>query len=427
MNEVQVDRLAAGYKLVAKPLPYSHSVSIGIFTKASLNYELAPFNGISHFLEHMLFRGTGKRSAQKINQEVDAIGAKINAYTARDYTCFHIKMLPEVLAKGLDILTDLFFNASLKQADCLLEQQIITEEINMVEDTPDDYVFDLMYETAWAKDPLGKAILGTKDSILNINESSLHSYYQHYFDPKNTIIAVVGNFQYESLKRLLNKKVPIPQFSTVAHPEIKKPIFKAQVKALNKKTEQAHIALAVPGFSSEDPEKYTMSFLATVLGGSMSSRLFQEIREKRAWAYSVFAHHAALNQSGLTFFYAGVKPENMSKTIKVMLKEFKKLQEKPLSQSEFNRVRSQLKGQLLLGLERPSSWLYLIGKKALFDNDIPNIETMVADIMNVKADHLQRLAQNYLNPNKMSAAIITPKSQVQSKNEIPFVEYIQSL
>lgn len=406
MSGIFQESLASGYKLVAKQDPQALSVSIGIFTRASLVYESE--EGIAHFLEHMIFRGTQKRSAKQITQEVDALGGKINAYTARDYTCFHIKVLPEALKKALDLLTDIFFHSKLSQADCELEKNIISEEIAMLEDTPDDYIFDLIFENAWPQQDLGRPILGSRDSIKAIDSNVLKAFYDYYLSSENTVISVVGNFDSKHLITYLNRYLKSVKNTQRKMPPILAPSLVGGNYYLEKQSEQSHLALAFLGVSQSHPDKYGMSFLATILGGSMSSRLFQEIREKRGLAYSVFAYHSMLNQAGLLIVYAGVQPKNTKKAYQVILRELEKLCQKPLNSKEFKRVRSQLKGQLLLGLERPSSWLTLLGKRTLFNQKIESIEDIIDSISAVDPERVQLLAAQAFRDQKSTCVLLGP-------------------
>ena len=384
------------------------SINMGIFTRSSLLYEEPRLGGVSHFLEHMIFRGSSKRSAKQITQEVDAIGGKINAYTARDYTCYHIKVLPDVFRKGLDILVDIFFNAKLSQVDCDLEKEIISEEIKMTEDTPDDYVFDILYQNAWQGHALSRPILGTQSSIKQINQESLRDYYANYFSKDDTVISIVGNIDEKVLMSELNKKIPMLTHTLKDVSKDMDPIHFPRVNIVNKEIEQAHLALSFPGFGQDDPKQYTMNVLSAVLGGSMSSRLFQQIREKKALAYSVFSHHSMLSQAGLLMIYAGVSPKNTKKAMKLILSECEKLTQKRISKKEYERVRSQLKGQLLLALEQPSSWLYILGRKGLFNQKLETIDEMLEHIMSVTAEDVQEMAQSVFLEKNMSLSMICP-------------------
>ena len=415
-NQAEVLLLDNGLELIVKEMPDVESVSVGVFTKVSGYQEPESLRGIAHFLEHMLFKGTARRKSKQITQEIDALGGSINAHTSREYTGYSALLLAENYYKGLDVLLDLFFCANLTEADCELEKKVISEEINMYEDTPDDIVHDLFVQALWDKHALGQPILGTKESIHNITSAQLKTFYKQYFSRENTCLVLVGKLgKIKPLMRWLNQwmKRFVSLEATIGQGQgtCLKPKNWSRFCFSQKDVEQFHLCLGVPALSCFDKDRYALSLLSTILGGSMSSRLFQQIREKHGWAYSVYSYAAYYQPAGFFSIYAGIGPQYLKKSLKVLARECDKLCQKQVYKHELSRCKAQFKGHLILGLERPSSWMYFIARRYMQSKKLPHIGDIQRKIDAIEPLTIQKVAQSLLLKDKMSLAIIGPKSK----------------
>ena len=406
-------KLNSGIQVISKQMQESQSISIGFFARVGLAQEPEVFTGMAHFLEHMLFKGTKKRSAKQITEEVDQIGAVINAQTAKEYTEFYMVVLPEHFEKALDILSDLFFSSLLRAEDIEKEKGVVLEEIYMVQDTPDDYVHDLYSRTLWPDTTLGNPILGTMESVSSINEESLKSFYDFYFSANNLLISVAGKLPDQSkLESILNQYCHLPKetnkdFSTF----VKESVAKPSVCLLSKPIEQFHICMGSETVSSSDPDRYKYVLYSMILGGSMSSRLFQEIREKKGWAYSIGSYLSHYQKSGLFCIYGGVNQKKFISALKLIVKELDKLSQKQVTKKELFKVKQQLKGNMILSLESSNSWMNWQASSYMIHNRILNIDELVEKIDAVSQEDIQMIAQKVCQVDAMNLAAIGPLEQ----------------
>ncbi|MBI5748579.1 MAG: insulinase family protein, partial [Nitrospinae bacterium] len=343
-----------GIRIVTEKIPYLRSVSIGIWINSGSRDEEDKNSGISHFLEHLAFKGTEKRSARQIAFEMDSIGGQIDAFTSREYTCYSAKVLDEHLPVAIDLLSDILLNSTLKPADIDKERQVILEEVKFVEDNPADYIYDLLYQSVWSSHPLGRSILGNPESIERIDRNKLVNHLDNHYIPKNIIIAVAGNINEDRLKELLEKAFGSlnknASSSREAPPEIKRNFIIKE-----RELEQVHFCLGTKGLRSADDNRFEGYLLNTILGGSMSSRLFQKIREDYGLAYSIHSFISPYADTGLLGIYAGTSAEFFEKVLKMSLEEFKLLMTVKVSGDELKKAKEQLKGNLMLSLESSSS------------------------------------------------------------------------
>ncbi|MBP3284113.1 MAG: insulinase family protein [Clostridia bacterium] len=370
--------LENGIRVVSFPMPEMRSVSVGLWIEAGSRHENLENNGISHFIEHLLFKGTEKRSAKKIAEIFDSIGGQINAFTGKEATCFYTKTLSKYLELSIDVLSDIFFHSLINPSEMELEKSVVIEEIHMYEDSPEEIVHDLVTELAWKKS-LGYPILGTLDNIQNMTRKDIVDYKNLHYTPNRVVIAVAGNYDEKKLDKLIRKYFADwkADFSKVTYEEN---LFHAGEQFVEKDTEQAHFCISYPGLKSKDDLTYSALALNNILGGGMSSRLFQEIREKRGLAYSVYTYVTSYKEEGLFTIYGGINPENYTKVMALLNAEIEKIFHKQPSAREIKNAKEQLKGNFLLGLENTTSIMSYIGKSELLWNEIETFEEVIEKI-----------------------------------------------
>ncbi|GAW91728.1 M16 family metallopeptidase [Calderihabitans maritimus] len=401
--------LGNGVRIVTEEIPYVHSVAIGIWVKTGSRNEPDNLHGVSHFIEHLLFKGTAKRSAKEIAEALDAVGGQLNAFTAKEYTCYYAKVLWEHLDLAIDVLTDMFFNARMDSRQIEKEKKVVLEEIKMYEDSPDELVHDLFAKTVWDGHPLGRAILGTEGSVKGLSREEIINYYHQQYRAENVVVAVAGRIKHEEV---VEKLAPI--FSNTRSlslvDQLEEPLPSARMIFEKKDTEQVHICLGVPGLPQDHREIYTMYVLNSLLGGGLSSRLFQEVREERGLAYSIYTYHSTYLDSGLFTVYAATSPSNTSELLQVILQEIARLKEYGITEEELRRTKDQIKGNLLLGMENVTSRMSRLGKSEVCYGRVITAEEIVERIAKVEKIQVEELAKNLFDPDKFSLTCIGPES-----------------
>jgi len=356
--------LQNGLRVVVENIPTCRSVSFGIWVRTGSRYETPEDNGISHFIEHMLFKGTDKRSAKDIADLFDGIGGNVNAFTSKEYTCYFAKVLDQHLPIAVEALADMFFRSRFDQEELDKEKNVILEEIAMYEDTPDDKVHDEASRAAYGDHSLAYSILGLKERLVAMGPDDLRSYMDGHYRIDNTVIAVAGNVEDQRVIALLEEH--FGSFSRQGESTtLAMPTFRGDYLFHKKKTEQNHLCLSFPGCSISDPQLYAMVLLNNAVGGGMSSRLFQEIREKRGLAYSVYSYHTSFADTGIFTVYAGTAPKQTKDVLDLTMEQLGELADKGLTDIELHRGKEQLKGSLILSLESTSSRMNRIGKNEL--------------------------------------------------------------
>lgn len=383
-----IHRLDSGLRIVAEEMPGFRSVSFGIWVKTGSRNERLPENGISHFIEHMLFKGTPRHSAQAIADIFDGIGGNVNAFTAKEYTCYYAKVLDDHLPIAVDVLSDMFFHPKLDPGDMAKEKKVIFEEIAMYEDTPDDLVHDLAARAAFGDHPLAYSILGLKDRLMALEPDDLRDYMARHYRPDNTVVALAGHVPPNVVELIGERFSSFPAGGAAEPPEA--PAFAGGLVYHAKKTEQNHLCLSMPGFAYDDPNLYAMILLNNQIGGGMSSRLFQEIREKRGLAYSVYSYHSAHTDTGLFTIYAGTAPEQTREVLDVTLQTLADVRDRGLTDAELTKGKEQLKGNLILSLESTGSRMNRIGKNELLLGRHTSIDELIARIDRVSHEDIER-------------------------------------
>ncbi len=402
-------KLASGPTLIAEKLPNFHSVTIGIWVGAGSVTETQQENGISHFIEHMLFKGTQKRSAKQIAIDVDNIGGQINAFTGKEATCYYIKVLDEKMQSGIEILSDLFCNATLDAEELEKEKGVVLEEIAMSNDNPEDVAMDLISATFYKGCSLQKTILGPQENIKSFTRDDLVSYMDRYYTSENIVVAVAGNFDEEELCECLNKNLTNIKNTKLKLPEFVRCADYAYTKGFEiekKDIEQVHICMGMPSYSIQSNNRHALNILNNVIGGSMSSRLFQKIREEMGMAYSVFTHPVMHKDTGMYSVYAGTMAQNAQIVSELILDEFKKIVEEGISEEEFLQSKEQLKGNLMLSLESTAAKMNSIGKAMLLLGRVRTDEEVLELINAVTLQDIKNVIEEVICLPKMTATFV---------------------
>lgn len=399
--------LDSGLPVVCENIPYVRSVAMGFWVACGSRNESLHEQGISHLIEHMAFKGTKKRSAKEIAESIDAVGGYLNAFTTKEYTCFYVKILDKHFRLGIDLLADLVINSLFTSEDLEKEKNVVLEEIKLYEDSPDELVFDLLTQTVLNGHPLGHPILGTPETIKNLNRNDLVQYKERYYTPANSCLAIAGNIDFEQISRECNRfweKLTGKLFSE----ESSSLNIKGKSCLRKKDTEQVHLCVGVPGFSRQHEDRYTLMLLNTILGGSSSSRLFQELREERGLVYSTGTYYAAFRDTGLFTIYAGTSPKYFSEVLKIISREIKDLKEKSILDEELNRAKEQIKGNLWLSLENTTNRMSRLAKSELFYGEFITPEEVLKRVDAVSADDLIRVSRTLFKKELLTLTAIGP-------------------
>ena len=400
--------LKNGVRFVGKADYSMRSVSIGIWVRAGSVNEKAQENGLSHFLEHMFFKGTEKRSAKTIAMDMDKIGANINAFTAKECTCFYVSAVDENLPEALDCLMDIFTASSFDETELEREKGVVLEEIAMAWDTPDDVAHEMAACRFFEGTPLGQTILGPAENIRNAKREDLVYYKKSHYRPENIVISAVGNFCEEELFSMLEegmkKLETVPAEDSSFDYSTWKP--KSGFYSVEKEIEQAHICISFPGIAYEDDRKYALSVISNALGGSMSSRLFQKIREEMGMAYSVYSYSSAYTDAGMFTLYAGTSQENAEEVTKLMLAECRDVAENGISDEEFERSKAQLRGGFILSTESGQAIMNSIGKAAVMGKGLVTEDMLLAKLENVDKETVREVAKEVFGSGIVSVVYV---------------------
>jgi predicted Zn-dependent peptidase len=409
INVIVQHTLPNGVRVVAEQIPYVRSVALGLWVGAGSRHESEEDNGISHFIEHMLFKGTRKRTARQLAEAFDEIGGQVNAFTSKEMTCYYAKVLDQHFPIALDILADMFFESTFAEGEIAKEQKVIVEEIRMVEDTPDDLIHDLLSSVALKNHPLGYPILGSERNVRSFDRGRLLSYRDRYYRPDNLVIALAGNLP-EDFMSLVESY--FASFTNEQTAEVKEsPSFSHDVITRQKQTEQTHLCLGLPGVSLADERIYPFILLNNILGGNMSSRLFQEIREERGLAYSVYSYHSAYRDCGLFAVYAGTAHGQEEEVTDLILRILEDVRENGVTESELKKAKEQMKGSMMLGLESTSNRMSRLGKNELLLGRHLTLDEMVARVEDVTLEDVRTIAREIFS-QPLSLALISPSGNI---------------
>ncbi|SDY70220.1 Predicted Zn-dependent peptidase [Evansella caseinilytica] len=398
-----------GLRIVFEPNNTVRSVSIGIWIGTGSRFETKEENGVSHFLEHMFFKGTKSRTAQQIAESFDSIGGQVNAFTSKEYTCYYAKVLDNHARHAVDVLADMYFHSTFDKAELAKEKSVVLEEIKMYEDTPDDIVHDLLSRASFGDHPLGYPILGTEETLAKFSPESLFDYMEQYYHADNVVISICGNVD-ESfvayVDEVFSPMKPGSQSGTLL-----KPMFNSDRIAKKKETEQAHLCIGFEGFPLRNEQIYSLVLLNNTLGGSMSSRLFQEVREKRGLAYSVYSYHSAFHDTGMLTVYAGTAQDHLDKLYEILMNTIEKVRLDGLTERELANGKEQLKGSLMLGLESTNSRMSRNGKNELLLGRHRTLDEMIESIDSVTLDMVHKTSEAIFS-KEFSLTLISPQGKL---------------
>lgn len=402
-------QLQNGIRVVTEKIPYFRSVSIGVWFMAGALYEDPDKSGIPHFIEHMLFKGTKNRTAKQIAQAMDAVGGQLNAFTAKECTCYYSNVIDEHLPTAVDVLSDMVINSLLDPVEMDKEKGVVLEEILMYEDSPEDLVHDLLAEALVGTHPLANSILGDQRFVIDLTRERLVSFLEEKYLPQNMVISVAGNFDEQQLVVLLEKFFGDWKKDSgygVKQCSVPLPIYQSRNLFKWKDIEQVHMCIGYPGIPLGQDDVYPLMIFNNLFGGGMSSRLFQNIREDKGLVYSVMSYPSFYTCGGLFTIYASMKPSQARKVSDLVMEEINRVKKEGISYDEFNTAKQQLKGNYILGLESSSSRMNAIGKSELLLGVVRTPEEILEKIENVTMDDVMRVLEQVLSPDTMAIAVV---------------------
>ena len=402
--------LSNGMVVLTERMPSVKSASVGVWVRVGSRDEAPEEAGVSHFIEHMLFKGTDRRSAEEIARAVDAVGGTLDAFTSRESTCFYAKVLGEHLPLAIDLLADAFLHSRLGPEDIDRERQVVLQEIKMVEDTPDDLVHDLFAEAIWGDHPVARPILGRKENVLRFTQADIRRHMDRFYRPDRTVVAAAGDLEHDQLVDLVARAFDGFEGESF-HSDPPAPISTAAVRFEERDTAQLHLCLGMDGLPYAHEDRYAIYLLNAMLGGSMSSRLFQEVREKRGLAYSIYSYQASYRDCGLLVVYAGTNPESSGQVVDLIRAACARLWKEGVDPHDLQQLKDQLKGNLLLGLEGTSSRMTRLAKSEIYLERNYDLDEIIAGIEAVSTDQFQSVARRILRDEAFAITSIGPVPQ----------------
>jgi predicted Zn-dependent peptidase len=394
-------------RVVTEHIPYVRSVAFGFWIIGGSRIEPNPLNGVTHFIEHMLFKGTKARSAKDIAIEIDSIGGHLDAFTSREFTCFLANCLDENLSMTMDLITDILLNPVFPEDEMERERAVILEEIRSIEDTPDDYIHDILIQGFWKDHPLGRPIIGIRSTVGSVTRDSLKTYYLKAYQSQRIILAAAGNLNHEQILEMVKNIIPRPE-EPHTFPVQPSPTIEPHLSLKKKGLEQVHLCLGTAGLPHADDARHSGYLLNTILGSGLSSRLFQTIREERGLAYSVFSYCSSYKDTGMLVVYAGTKKESAEEVIDLVLKEFQKLKTDPVPKDELEKVKNQLKGNMMLGLESTVNRMSRLAKQEMYFGRHYTLSETLEAIDKVTQEDIQNLANRIMDTRYLNLASIGP-------------------
>lgn len=395
-----------GITVITERMDTVRSVALGVWCAVGSRDETPDEAGMSHFIEHMMFKGTPTRTAAQISEAFDRLGAELNAFTSKEYTCYYSRLIDQHTPEALEILSDMIVNASFDEEACASEREVVLEEISRYEDQPDELVHELFSSALLASHPLGLPVIGRKETVARFDHDATSAFHKRHYTSGNIVVAASGALDHDAIVRMVADHLDVPQ-----GPRLKRlhaaPVTKPALKVLKKDTEQAHIVWGVAALPADHEDRFVLAVLDGVLGGGMSSRLFQEIREKRGLAYAVYSYHTHFQDTGQLAVYAGTRPDNAVPVIEIILKEADKIASHGVSPEELERVRESIKGQMILSLESTRNRMTRIGKNEVTGAEILSLDEIVARLDAVTQQDVQRLASQLFNSHR-ALAVIAP-------------------
>jgi predicted Zn-dependent peptidase len=410
-ERVERTELESGVRVVTEAMPELRSVSVGFWVDAGSRDEADDEHGASHFLEHLLFKGTADRTALEIAESVESVGGDMNAYTTKEYTAYYVRLLDEHLDMGLDLLSDIVWRPAFRPDEVESERQVILEEIRMRDDTPDDLVHELFAEALFGDHPLGREVIGTEASILGMTRDGIAAFHGREYRTPRVVVAAAGNLDHADVVRRVSQLVdPLRVEGGARARTVVAPIDPSRrVVAVERATEQAHLVVGVPSLTRDDPDRHALTLLNHVLGGGMASRLFQEIRERRGLAYSVYSYRSGYHDGGSLAVYAGTAPSQAGEVLALVSAELERLvTDGTITERELANAKGAMKGGLALGLESPASRMSRLGRAELLTGEIPTVDQLVRWIDDVTLDDVARVVDRVLRDVPRTLAAVGP-------------------
>jgi predicted Zn-dependent peptidase len=408
VRDIQRHTLPNGLVVITETMPHVRSVSVGIWVRNGSRLEILEENGLAHFIEHMVFKGTERRSAEDIAREMDSVGGMLDAFTSKEQICFNAKVLDEHLPIAFDVIADLVLRPKFDSEDVRKERQVVLEEIKMDLDNPEYLLHDLFTRGFWPGHPLGRPILGTPETVKKFNREALRTRFQNWFAPDHLVVTAAGNVTHDRVLELVQREFgaikPDGRAESDGAPHTRAPIHLETKKDL----EQVHLCIGVPSVPLGHEDRFGVAVLNNLLGGGMSSRLFQNIREKQGLAYAVFSELTPYSDAGMMTVYAGTATETVGQVIDLTIKELRALKESPVTEEELRRSKNHLKGSLMLSLESTSSRMSNLARQELYFGRFFSLDEILAGIEAVTREELQSLAQEYFQTDLIAATVLGP-------------------
>jgi predicted Zn-dependent peptidase len=408
VRDIQRHTLPNGLVVITETMPHVRSVSVGIWVRNGSRLEVPEENGLAHFIEHMVFKGTERRTAEDIAREMDSVGGMLDAFTSKEQICFNAKVLDEHLPIAFDVIADLVLRPKFDSEDVRKERQVVLEEIKMDLDNPEYLLHDLFTRGFWPEHPLGRPILGTPETVKKFNREALRTRFQNWFAPDHLVITAAGNVTHDRVLELVQREFgaikPDGRAESDGAPHTRAPIHLETKKDL----EQVHLCIGVPSVPLGHEDRFGVAVLNNLLGGGMSSRLFQNIREKQGLAYAVFSELTPYSDAGMMTVYAGTATETVGQVIDLTIKEFRALKESEVTEEELRRSKNHLKGSLMLSLESTSSRMSNLARQELYFGRFFSLDEILAGIEAVTREELQSLAQEYFQTDLIAATVLGP-------------------
>jgi predicted Zn-dependent peptidase len=399
--------LPNGIRVLTERMPHVRSVAVGVWVETGSRREPESRGGISHLIEHLVFKGTATRSAEEIARTMDSVGGHTDAFTTKEHTCFYVQVLDEHLPLAVDLLTDILRHPRFDAEELEREKQVVLQEIKMVDDTPDDIIHDIFAEQIWKGHPLGRPILGTKDLVTGFSRGLIAEHFAEEYVPPKVIISVAGNATHAQVLDLFGAGFNGFERAPIERPD-STPALIPGVNVVHKQLEQVHVVMGFPGLRQSAPERYALFLLNDIVGGSMSSRLFQEVRERQGLVYSIHSGVQAFLDTGVLYVYAATDPGNFSKVMKSVLKELRDLKKNGITAEELKRAKDHLKGSLMLSLETSSSRMNRLAKHEMHLGSFLTMDDMIGNIERVEHEQVQALVGELLDEERLALTTLGP-------------------
>ena len=409
--------LPNGVRVVTESLPWVRSVAVGIWVETGSRVEPVERGGISHLIEHLVFKGTETRSAEDIARSIDSVGGHMDAFTAKEHTCFYVNVLDQHLEMAADLLSDVLLRPRFDPVDIEREKSVVFQEMKMVDDTPDDLVHDLFAEKAWPGHPLGRPILGRREVIEGLGRETILEHFHGEYAPARVTVAVAGHAEHDQVVDAFAARFDRFLRSTTPH-AVEAPTLTPGVHLVSKPLEQVQVVLGFPGISDTSPQRYALYLLNDIMGGSMSSRIFQEVRERQALVYAVHSGAQQFHDSGVLYLYAGTETGNFGKVLKAFLREIRALRKDGVTAEELARAKDHLKGNLMLSLESSSSRMNRLAKQELRFGAFHSVDEMLAQIDGVRSEEIDALIQRLLDEEQLCLVTLGPVTRRDLPSEL---------